>query len=121
MREPQKIERPWFALTICAAISPSESTEANQISLQRMQVEPKLDEPFLQFSLKTACINIMLESQYDIIRISHYNQIARCSSLSPLLGPKIQHVVEIDVGQQRGYDSPNAKGNFEFDRVIGYR
>jgi hypothetical protein len=50
-----------------------------------MQVEPKLDEPFLQFSLKTACISIMLESQHDIIRISHYNQIARCGSLSPLL------------------------------------
>lgn len=99
MREPQKIERWWFALTVCAAISPSESTEVNQLSLLWMQVEPKLAEPLLQTALKTVCVNIMLEPQHEIIRISHYNHITRRGSLSPLLGPKIQYIVEIDVSQ----------------------
>jgi hypothetical protein len=29
--------------------------------------------------------------------------------------------VEVDIGQQRRNDSLNAKDNFRFERVVGYR
>jgi hypothetical protein len=37
------------------------------------------------------------------------------------LHPDIERVVQKEIGEQRTNDSLNAKGNFRFERVVGYR
>jgi hypothetical protein len=38
------------------------------------------------------------------------------------MDPQVEGVVKIDVRQERRYHSPNAKGNFQFERVVqGWR
>jgi hypothetical protein len=39
----------------------------------------------------------------------------------PSLSPPVEDVMEVDVGEQRGCDSPNAIANFEFDVALNYR
>jgi hypothetical protein len=42
--------------------------------------------------------------------------------VTPLLYPQVEHVVQVDICQQRRCHSPNAKANFQFERVVrGWR
>jgi hypothetical protein len=42
--------------------------------------------------------------------------------LSPLgVPPTLQQTVHVQVGEQRTDYSPNAKGNFSFERLLRYR
>ena len=46
----------------------------------------------------------MLEANDGVVRIAHDNNVARGTSLPPLVDPQIEDVVEIDVGQERADD-----------------
>jgi len=54
----------------------------------------------------------MLKSDEEIVGVTHDDHITVSMPPSPLLGPQIERVVQTEVGQQRGYHSPYAKGNF---------
>src|SRR5688500_15501927 len=43
----------------------------------------------------------MLETHDEVIRIAHDDDIAGRSRLSPSISPQVEHVVQVDVGQQR--------------------
>ena len=63
-----------------------------------------------------------LESRHDVIRKPDDDDVASGVLLAPCLDPEVKHVVEIDVRQLRRYHAPNAKGNFQFERVVvGWR
>ena len=53
-----------------------------------------------------------------VVRIAHDNHVAGGASLPPLVDPLIINMMKVDVRQERADHSPNAKGNFCFDRVI---
>src|SRR5271168_5119311 len=46
----------------------------------------------------------MLEADDDIIGIAQDDHVALGLALSPALGPEIEGVVQVDVGQERGAD-----------------
>ena len=62
----------------------------------------------------------VLESQDNIVDVAYDDDIPLRATLPPLLCPGIQNVVEVDIRQQGRYDSPNAIGNFEFERQFPY-
>jgi hypothetical protein len=41
--------------------------------------------------------------------------------LPPLIGPLVEHIVQVHVTEQRRNDSLNAKDNFAFERRVKYR
>jgi hypothetical protein len=43
----------------------------------------------------------VLEADDDVIGLAHDDHIARGFALSPALGPEIEGVVQVDVGQER--------------------
>jgi len=45
----------------------------------------------------------MLKARHVVIGVAHENDIASRVASSPLVGPQVKHVVQVDVGQQRRY------------------
>src|SRR3954466_401944 len=71
-----------------------------------MQFQAKLQEALLQFHQESLGIRAMLESYNEVICETHYDYVAVCPLLPPLLSPQIEHVVEIHVRQHRGSTAP---------------
>jgi hypothetical protein len=66
-----------------------------------MQRKRKLFQPRSHGSQETPRIGFVFETQNNIIGISHYEHVALCLAYAPLLGPEIEGVVKVDIGQQR--------------------
>jgi hypothetical protein len=54
---------------------------------------------------------VLLESHDEIVSEPDNNYIAAGHLVSQCLYPQVEYIVQIDVRQQRGDDSPNAKDN----------
>ena len=46
----------------------------------------------------------MLEAHDDVIGIAHHDDLTLGLFLAPLIGPEVEHIVKIDIGQQRRDD-----------------
>jgi hypothetical protein len=46
-------------------------------------------------------VRLVLEADDEVVSVSHEDHIARVLAPSPALGIQIEHVAQVDVGQQR--------------------
>jgi len=63
----------------------------------------------------------MLDSHDEVVRKPDHDDVPLGLRLPPSLDPQIQHIMQIDIRQQRRDDSPYAKGNLTFERILKYR
>src|SRR4051794_17988670 len=67
---------------------------------------------------ETPGIGLVLETDHDVIRVADDHHVARGLAPSPALGPEVEHVVQVDVGQERR-DHPSHDGtNLPFDLAV---
>jgi len=60
----------------------------------------------------------MLEADDEIVGIADDDHAAAGFPPSPALGPEVEHVVQVDIGEQRREDALNAKGNFGRSAIL---
>src|SRR5204863_5915117 len=65
--------------------------------------QPELTQAFLPFLKETLGISSLFESHDDIIRVPHDYDVASSAVLSPVLGPKVESVMQVHVREQRRY------------------
>lgn len=99
MREAQKIERFRFALAAFRSSLSRIATEFDQASFVGVEFQIELLESCPQFIGKSYGVFFVLESHHEIIRIAHDNDIASRFMLSPVVGPQIKGVMQIDIRQ----------------------
>src|SRR5271167_4474110 len=97
---PRKL-KVWFANTFLLASLGRVASELNQSGLVRMQRKRELPEPRAHRIEKAARVACPLEADYDIVRVADDYHVAGGLAPSPALGPQVQDVMEIDVGQKR--------------------
>src|SRR5208283_5675731 len=83
------------------AVLHREAAELDQACLVRMQRQRELLQPFAQRVPEAAGVVPALEADDDVVAVPHHDHVARGLAPSPALGPEIEDVVEIDVGEQR--------------------
>jgi hypothetical protein len=105
VREPKEVERLRFAETPSASIRNRGPAELDEPRLIGMKGESEAREPRLEIAKELLCLMSMLEADDGVVRIANDNHVAGGASLSPLLGPEIVDVVEVDVRQQWAYYS----------------
>src|SRR5882724_10900826 len=76
-------------------------TEFQKSRLLGMQFQVELPHSFGEFRPKLIGIRFAVEAHHDVVSESHDNEIAVRSFLTPRLGPQIEYVMKIDVGQKR--------------------
>ena len=70
-----------------------------------------LAESLPQFFQEPPGVRFMLEADHEVVRITHDDDIAVARRLSPLIGPQVKHVVQVEIGQQ-GRDAPALRRPF---------
>ena len=66
-----------------------------------MQRQRKRLQPRAHRVPKAAGIGLVFETDHDVIRVADDDHVARGLAPSPALGPEIERVVQVDVGQKR--------------------
>src|SRR5205807_6990252 len=106
VREAQEVERLRLALSSPLAIPSGIPPELDQARLLGLQLQSELPHPLAQLFLEPLRVLAMLEAHDEVVRVAHDHHIAARLSPPPPLGPKVEGVVQVHVGQQRRYRCP---------------
>src|SRR5215472_17539152 len=101
VREAEEVERFRFPFSTPQPVLDRERTKLQQSRLFGMQFQVELPHSFGEFCPKLIGIRFVPESNHDVVRKSYDDDIAVRTLLTPCLDPQVEHVVKIDVGQQR--------------------
>ena len=75
--------------------------ELDKPRLVGVQVQTERREPLAKLGKEPLCIIVVLEPGYKVVGEAHDDQVTACVAASPLPGPPVEDVVEVNVGQQR--------------------
>jgi hypothetical protein len=122
VREAEKVEALGLGLAARSPIRRRVAAEFEESRFVRVQRQTEPRESLTQLRQKLLSVVSMFEPPDKVIGEANDDHVAVRLPLSPSVGPEVEDVVEVDVGQQRAHHAPYAKGNFQFDRVIvGWR
>ena len=83
-----------------SALLRSEAAELDQPGLLRMKRQRKPPQPFTHRVQEAPGIALVLEADDKIVGIPHDDHVTRGFAPSPALGPEVEDVVQVDVGQE---------------------
>jgi hypothetical protein len=66
-----------------------------------VQLESEALEALTQVGTEPSHVDLMLESQRKVVRVPHDDHVAARLARSPLLNPQVEHVVKVDVCEER--------------------
>src|SRR5437899_6352466 len=101
MRKAEEVEGLRFPFSTPLPLVDGIRTKLQKSRLLGMQFQVELLHSFRKFRPKLIGIRFAVESHHDVIREAHDDTIAMCPLLTPRLGPQVEHVMKIDVSQQR--------------------
>jgi hypothetical protein len=106
MCESQEIEG--FRLTTAMPFSNflRMATKFNQAGFRGMQFQVELLKSFLKLSMELLGFLAILKANHKVICEAHDHYITVCLLLSPLVGPQVEHIVQVDVRQQGRNTTP---------------
>jgi hypothetical protein len=64
-----------------------------------MQFQTEARETFTQSGQESLGLGAAFESHDEVVRVAHDDHVAAHSPLPPPLDPKIEHVMQVQVGQ----------------------
>ena len=97
MREAKEGERFRPAESLLFSVGCREAAKLDQPGFLGMQFEAKLFQPCLEVSEESLSFTARLEPQHEIVCVADDDHIAACVTLSPLLNPQVENVVQVDV------------------------
>src|SRR5882762_2480506 len=101
MRKAEKVERLRLPFSTPLPLVDRLRTELQKSRFLGMQLQVELLHAFREFRPELIGIRLAVKSNHDIVRETHHDDIAVRPLLTPRLDPQVEHVMEIDVGQQR--------------------
>src|ERR1700688_2425715 len=111
----KKIEGLRFSEPAMSASFRRKAAELDQASLVRIERQRELLEPLAHIVPEAPGVSLVLEADYNVISIPHEDHVARGLVPSPALGPEVEHVMQVDVGEQRR-DYPSLPRSLLTDR-----
>jgi hypothetical protein len=76
-----------------------EASKFNELGLLRLQGQTEFTQPLGERLLSAKSIRTKLETQHEVVYISHHAGLTTKSRLDHSLEPKIEHIVEIYITQ----------------------
>ena len=98
--ETKKVERLRLAQPTVLSIFGREATKLDQPGLFRMQRKRELLQPLPHVLHESLRFSLMLEAHDDVIGVPHNDDLTLDMVLTPVIGPEVERIVKIDVGQQ---------------------
>src|SRR5438445_7620114 len=112
VREPEEVERLRFTKTPLVTPSCRVSTELDQACLVRMHRQPELLHARAYLGQESLGIVLSLETDHAVVGVTNNNHVPAGVAVSPLLRPQVEDVMQVNVGQHRGYNRPLRRPRF---------
>src|SRR5215470_2259227 len=100
VRKAQEVERLRFPFSTPLPVVHRKRTKLQQSRFLGMQLQVELSHSFLEFCPELIGIRFTLEPNDGVIRESHDDHITVRSFPAPRVGPQIEYIMEVYVGQQ---------------------
>ena len=97
VRETEKVECFRLSYSTLSALLRGVSTKSDQPRFVRMELQFEFGKAHSHCCQKSPCVCFVLKSHHTVVCIAHKDDIASSMSLSPLMRPEIQRIVQIDV------------------------
>jgi hypothetical protein len=101
VREAEEVERLRLAEAPGCPVTGGEPPELDQPGLLGMQLQVELRKPLTEVPEELLGVTKMLEPDDKVVGEAHDDHVATRMPPSPLPGPPVEDVVEVDVGEQR--------------------
>src|SRR5579864_2254259 len=99
--EAEEVERLRFPFSALLPVFGRERAELQQARFLGMQFQAELPHSLDQFCPEPYGIRFRLEARHNIVSKPHDDHVTAGLFLTPRLGPQVEHIMEIDVSQQR--------------------
>jgi hypothetical protein len=99
--KPRKLKVSGFAEPALSAPFCREAAELDQAGLVRVERQRELLEPPAHIAPEAPGVSLVLEADDYVISVAHEDHVALGLAPSPALGPEVEHVMQVDVGEQR--------------------
>jgi len=99
--EAEEVEGLRFAEAASLSVGRREAAKLDQARLVRMQRQREFPKPLAHRVPEAPGVALVLKTDDEVVGISHDDHVARGLALSPALGPEVEDVVQVNVGQQR--------------------
>src|ERR1700730_14790355 len=100
VRKAEKVERLRLSFTTQPPLIDRMRTELQKSRFLGMQLQVELLHAFREFRPELIAIRLAVKSNHDVVRKAHHDDIAVRPLLTPRLDPQVEHVMEINVGQE---------------------
>ena len=117
MRKAEKIERFRLPFSTPQPLVDRIRTELQQSRFLGMQLQVELLHAFREFRPKLIGIRLAVKSNHDVVRKTHHDNVAVRPLLTPRLDPQVEHVMEINVSQQRRCTAALGRSFFRYGFV----
>ncbi len=97
--ETQEVEGLRFTEPVLFAIGRCVAAERDEAGLLRMQRQCELLQPSTHRVQEAPGITLVLEPDNEVVGVAHDDHVAGGLMPSPAMGPKIEDVVQVDVGK----------------------
>jgi putative transposase len=111
VREAQEVERLRFPQTPRPSPFGGVPPELDQPRLVRVQLQPEPCEPAAKLVQEPFGVVSMLKAHDEVVRPARDDHLTVRVAASPPIGPQVEDIVQVDVGEQRRHDSSHAIGN----------
>ena len=101
VRKAEKVECLRFPFSTLLSVSSRKAAEFQQARLVGMQFQLELPKSLRHLDPEPYGIRLLLKSHHDVIGEPHDDHVAAGLLPTPGLDPKVEHVMQIKVGQQR--------------------
>ncbi len=101
VRKSEKVERLRFPFSTPLPLVDRVRTELEKSRFLRVQFQIELLHSLREFRPELSGIRLAVKSSHDVVRKTHHDNVAVRPLLTPRLDPQVEHVMEINVGQQR--------------------
>src|SRR5271157_1203837 len=120
--EPQKVECPWFGVapSLGGGVVVWERLEPYQARLLRVDRQAVLAHPLGQHLQDPSGVIFSGYPDHEVVRVANQEGFSFQTRAHVLLEPFVQHIVQDDIGQERGDHAPNnvAKSSLIPDSII---
>src|SRR6266581_4544286 len=99
--KPRKLNVSGFPFSALLPVFGCEQSELQQPRFLGMKLQAELSHSLDQFCPEPYGIRLRLETHHDIVSKPHDDHVTAGLFPTPRLGPQIEHIVKINVGQQR--------------------
>src|ERR1700692_4646677 len=101
VRKAEKVERLRFPFSTPLPLVDRIWTELEKSRFLRVQFQIELLHSLSEFHPELIGIRLAVKSNHDVVRKTHHNHVAVRPLLTPRLDPQVEHVMKINVSQQR--------------------